>query len=129
MISLMDVLMEGMIVDLDISKPDLARGNIDSLLTSLERMIHLLDYPHASDYSEEFSFAKLDGLRPDSNMLPHIFKGHFSIPLNEFLTENFDPELLTEFEEECIDNLISIDGDQLGRAYRQLLTLYEMCDF
>lgn len=123
----MDVLTETLAYEFDHTKPTIARENIDNLLTSLELVKNLIDYPHESDYSEDFFLARSCGIEPNLNTLPHIFKGYFSIPLNDFLTEKYNIELLTEFEEECIKDFPLIDHDQLSHAYSQLLMLYEMC--
>jgi len=106
---------------------EVARENIDNLLTILEDIINTLENPHFSVYSEELSFARSDGILPNEKTLPHIFKGYFCIPLNDFLTQEYDVEILSEFEEECNRFLPLLDLDQLVSAYRHLCSLYEIC--
>ena len=100
--------------------------NVLKLLSALEIINHVIEYPLQSMYWLHFANARHDGIYPKTFKLPSIIDKYFSMPLKEFLTVSVNEKVFKDFEEECLQSCAALDRDQVFTAHNEALYMYHL---
>ena len=100
--------------------------NVQNLLSTLEIINHVIEYPMRSMYWLDFTNARHDGIYPKTFKLPSIIDKYFSMSLKEFLTDSVNEKVFKDFEDECLQSCVMLDRDQVFNAHNEALYMYHL---
>ena len=100
--------------------------NINMMLDSLECIQSVVAYPNNSIFWLQYQNDIANGAQPNDISFPSFIKKHFNMTVNDFLLCDFNEQNFLEFEDECIQSCAIISLEQVERAYRQMLFLYNI---
>lgn len=98
--------------------------NLNNIMTALDDIMYLLDYPEQSNYWLRYDSQRCDGVRPNITAFPDIIRNHFTMSVNTFFSSFLSEDIFDNFLAECYKFCASLSRSQVQLAYNQMLFIY-----
>lgn len=103
------------------------KRNVDKLLTSVETINFVVEYPSESIKWLDVQF---EDNQPCDSTFPNMFQKYFyDMTLDEFLSKHIVDKVFQDFENACIQYCSKLSPEQLESVYRNLMYLDSCLDY